>query len=323
MPMQCFTPKVFNPIHRSIIDQANGIIDTYRGQGYDLTLRQLYYQFVARDLFPQSWADPATGSTNNVRSYKKLGDIISQARRAGLVDWTAIVDRTRNLRSHAAWSGPEAIVDACADQFTVDLWARQPRRPEVWVEKDALVGVMQQACDPWQVPYFSCRGYTSDSELWSTAQRLARYARDGYDPVIFHLGDHDPSGIDMTRDIEDRLHLFSDGRLKDRLEVKRIALNMDQVDQYQPPPNPAKETDSRFADYQRNFGDESWELDALEPTLLAGLIRTELDGIIDRAEWDDAIAERDKGRAALKAVGDNWDEVLAVLRERGLMDESE
>ncbi len=323
MPMTCYTPKVFNPVHQSIIDQANGIINSYAAQGYDLTLRQLYYQFVSRDIFPQAWADPATGSTNNVRSYKKLGDIISQARRAGLVDWMAIVDRTRNLRSYSAWSGPDAIVDACADQFTVDLWARQPRRPEVWVEKDALVGVMQQACDPWQVPYFSCRGYTSDSELWAAAQRLLRHVRDGYEPVVYHLGDHDPSGIDMTRDIRDRLELFGGPRLAGRLEVKRIALNMDQVDQYQPPPNPAKETDSRYADYQDNFGDESWELDALEPTTLAGLIRDELEEIIDKDEWKVAEAERDKGRAALKAVGDNWDEVMTALRERGLMEEGE
>lgn len=85
--------------------------------------------------------------------------------------------------------------------------------------------------------------------------------------VILHLGDHDPSGIDMTRDISDRLELFGAD-----VEVKRIALNWDQIDEFTPPPNPAKLSDSRAGAYIAEYGDESWELDALEPTLKAAPI---------------------------------------------------
>ena len=164
---------------------------------------------------------------------------------AGLIDWQAIVDRTRNLRSNGHWKDPAHIIHSAAQSFAMDKWSDQPYRPEVWIEKDALVGILEAACEPLDVPFFSCRGYTSISEMWVAAQRLLGYQDDKQKPVIFHLGDHDPSGIDMSRDIEERLSLFGV-----MVEFHRIALNMDQVKQYRPPPNPAKATDARFADYE-------------------------------------------------------------------------
>jgi len=305
MPRICYTPKKFNAEHTLIIERANTIIASYAEQGYDLTLRQIYYQFVSRDWFPETWQDPATGSINNERSYKKLGIILSDARRAGRIDWEAIVDRTRNVRAPSAWDGPAAIVSACASQFAVDWWRDQPYRPEVWVEKDALVGVMEVACRPWHCPYFSCRGYTSDSEIWSAAQRLKAHADNDQIPVIFHLGDHDPSGIDMSRDVADRLNLFANG-LVNRIEVKRIALTIEQVHANNPPPNPAKATDARYKGYQEEFGEECWELDALNPETLTGLIAAEMEAIVDQAAWAEADGRQAEGRRKLREVSRNW-----------------
>lgn len=143
------------------IEAANEIIAEYQDQGYDLTLRQLFYQFVARDLIP-----------NTQREYKKLGDVVNSGRLAGLIDWNSIVDRTRNLRRLPHWSSPHEIVESCAQQFNFDRWEDQPERVEVWIEKDALVGVIEDVCNRWDVPFFSCRGYTSQSELWAAGQRL-------------------------------------------------------------------------------------------------------------------------------------------------------
>lgn len=312
MPKICYVHKKFNPVHTLIIDRANSIIQDYAAQGYDLTLRQVYYQFVSRDWFPEDWQDPATGSTNNNRSYDKLGGILSDARRAGLVDWEAIIDRTRNVRQPSRWAGPDAIVAACADQFAVDFWTDQPYRPEVWVEKDALVGVLEVACQPWRCSYFSCRGYTSDSEIWAAAQRLKGYAKNDQIPIVFHLGDHDPSGIDMSRDISDRINLFADG-LVNKIEVKRIALNMNQVEQYNPPPNPAKTTDGRYKKYAEEYGEESWELDALSPETISNLINDEMEEIVDTAEWAAAEERQAEGRRLLKAVADDWDDITTGL----------
>jgi hypothetical protein len=124
------------PTAPRFISKANDIIAEYSAQGFQLTLRQLYYQFVSRDFIP-----------NNLRSYKNLGDVINDARLAGLIDWNSIVDRTRNLQSLAHWRNPAEIIDACASQFRLDRWAPQPRRVEVWIEKDALIGVIEGICN--------------------------------------------------------------------------------------------------------------------------------------------------------------------------------
>lgn len=281
--------KRFNASSLKVIESANAIIDEYTADGFELTLRQLYYQFVSRDLI-----------ANTQKEYKKLGAIINDARLAGLVSWTAIVDRTRNLEGNSHWNGPSDIVEACAKQFQIDKWADQEHRVEVWIEKDALVGIVERICRQLDVSYFSCRGYTSQSEMWAAAQRLKRYADDhGQTPVIIHLGDHDPSGIDMSRDIADRLELFMGG-----MEVNRIALNMNQVRKYSPPPNPAKITDSRATKYIKLHGHESWELDALDPKVLSKLIEKTVLSYRDEDKWDDAIALELKHRKSLQRVAE-------------------
>lgn len=134
------------------------------------------------------------------------------------------------------WDDPADWIRSGARQFAIDKWATQPYRLEVWIEKDALAGVFRRVCSELQVPYFSCRGYTSQSEMWEAAQRLARWEQAGQTPIVFHFGDHDPSGIDMTRDIKDRLDLFGASGAC-HIDLRRLALNMDQVEQYSPPPN--------------------------------------------------------------------------------------
>lgn len=299
MPKRCYVPRNFSAATTQVIEQANAIIDRYAAQGFSLTLRQLYYQFVANDLLP-----------NKQSEYKRLGSIINDARLAGHIDWLAIVDRTRELRSLSHWEDPATIVDAVADQYRTDKWKGQPYRIEVWIEKDALVGVFERICNELDVPVLSCRGYTSQSEMWVAAQRIRRYTHEtkAKEVIVLHFGDHDPSGIDMTRDITERLALFGAP-----MEMRRLALNMDQVQQYGPPPNPAKETDSRFAGYIQTYGHESWELDALEPTVLADLVRTEVMALRDATAWRAAEAVEAAQKKLLKAVSDRWDEVASFV----------
>ena len=300
---KCYVERKFSAGGLAIIKSANEIIAEYQAAGYELTLRQLYYQFVSRDLI-----------ANKLTEYKRLGSIINDARLAGLIDWLAIVDRTRGLRGLSHWDSPSDIIEGAAHSFRTDKWASQPVRVEVWIEKDALVGVFERVCNELDVPVLSCRGYTSQSEMWVASQRIIRYTRETpkKEVVVLHFGDHDPSGIDMTRDITERLALFGA-----RLNVRRLALNKDQVDEYQPPPNPAKETDSRFAGYIRTYGNESWELDALEPDVLAGLVRRELESLRDQKTWNDAAAEEAKQKAQLQGISDRWEDVT------GFMDESD
>ena len=308
------------PAKRAVIDQANSIITEYQRQGFQLTLRQLYYQFVARDLIP-----------NQQKEYKRLGAIITDGRYAGLIDWNAIEDRTRSLRGLTHWGSPAEIVRASAEQFRYGLWLDQPYRVEVWIEKDALVGVIEGICQQWDVDYFSCRGYVSASEMWSAGRRLGRYLNQDRKVIVLHLGDHDPSGVDMSGDIQRRLDDFTIGdlahshgevlggeRLKAGLgtvDVRRIALTMDQVEEFNPPPNPAKLGDSRSQRYIEEYGDESWELDALDPATLANLIDTEIRGIVDQGRFDAAVGRQEQARDRLREVADQFEIEEEMIEE--------
>ena len=223
-----------------------------------------------------------------------------------MVDWEAIVDRTRNLQALPNWSSPSDIISACANQYRIDKWERQQFRVECWIEKDALVGVIEGVCNELDIDYFSCRGYTSQSEMWAAAMRLRNYKKHAQIPIILHLGDHDPSGIDMSRDIEARLSEFSG----DPIEVRRLALNIDQVREYNPPPNPAKITDSRSDRYIEQHGSESWELDALEPAVIAALIRDAVSELRDDKLWKESVASETKQKEQLASVSKQWDAVV-------------
>jgi hypothetical protein len=292
---QLFVDKNFKDASLDIITAANEIIDEYRDQGFILTLRQLYYQFVARDLLP-----------NTQQSYKRLGSIINDARLAGLVDWSSIEDRTRNVRSNYHYTGPRQAIQDALDSYEINMWANQPERVEVWIEKEALAGVISGVCDELDVPYFACRGYVSQSEQWR-AYRRARYyeSESGQRTVILHFGDHDPSGIDMTRDNQDRLDLFMGWPA---VRVERLALNWDQIEEFNPPPNPAKITDSRFASYASEYGTESWELDALEPSVMAELIRNHVLDHRDEDLWQAKVMERTDHQFQLQVIIDDLDE---------------
>lgn len=302
-----YTSKKMSPARLAVVAQAEAICQQYQAQGLTLTLRQLYYQFVARGLLP-----------NKQQEYKRLGDILNDARMAGALDWDYLVDRTRNLVAQSHWSSPSQIIDAVADQYRTDLWAAQNHRVEVWIEKDAGIGVIEGVCERNDVPYFSCRGYTSVSEIWASAMRIVRYIKAGDSVTILHIGDHDPSGLDMSRDIEDRLFTFIQkhvgGLIFGKFTVKRIALSYEQVEQYNPPPNPAKTTDSRFMKYFEDTGlDESWELDALDPSVLNDLIQDEIDLIKDPGVWAESFEEQERQRADLVAVSDQWFEVVEAF----------
>ena len=126
MPRVKYKDINFRAASLKLIDLVNGVIREYSAQGYELTLRQAYYQLVARGYIP-----------NNERSYKNIGALINDGRLAGLIDWNAITDRTRNIRANSHWDDPAEIISSASRQFMLDKWEDQPVYVEVWVEKDA------------------------------------------------------------------------------------------------------------------------------------------------------------------------------------------
>lgn len=267
----------FRPDRLLLLQQAVKIIAEYQEMNMALTVRQLHYQFVSRDIYK-----------NTAASYNMLSRLISDGRLAGLVSWTAIEDRVRSLQGRNFFADPLQALTEARDRFLLDRWKRQPMRFEVWCEKDALSGVIGPVCHDLCIDHFATRGYSSQSAQWEAGQRLQGYVSNGQIPIILHLGDHDPSGIDMTRDNRERLEMFAGVPIT----VVRIALNMDQIEQYNPPPNFAKSTDPRFEDYQRQFDTgESWEVDALDPRVIARLIREQVLRGRNEDLWNAAIEE--------------------------------
>lgn len=302
MPKICYVEKNFRAASLDLIDKVNTVVEEYDQMGYNLTLRQLYYQLVARGFIP-----------NNTKSYKNVGSLINDARLAGLIDWNAIEDRTRNLKRLPHWDSPESIIRACAQQYRQDWWKDQRYYVEVWVEKEALANVVERVCNELSVPYFCCRGYVSQSEMWGAAQRFSYLQRhDDKQVILLHLGDHDPSGIDMSRDIKERLTLF--GVRPGQFEFERIALNMGQITQYDPPPNPAKTTDSRYAAYIDQYGEESWELDALEPQVIHDLITEAVEKFSDPYEEQRVKDKVRNERRVMERIADNWNGIYDIYK---------
>ncbi len=227
--------------------------------------------------------DP-NGTVNATPNYKALSRLLSKARLSGLVDWLAIEDRTRTSRATQHWAKPSDMVEVALRAYAIDKWDRQPHYLEVWVEKEALEQVLETACKPLDVRFFACRGYASQSSMWEASQRLLDKKKKGKEIHILHLGDHDPSGIDMSRNIKEQLSLF----IGSEVHVQRVALNMTQVEKFDLPPDPAKTTDPRFKAYAANYGEESWELDALEPTVLVDRITRGVLQYRDGALWKES-----------------------------------
>jgi hypothetical protein len=257
-----------------LIVRINKIIEDYMEQGYTVTVRQLYYRLVAK-----------AEIENTEKSYKRITGIVNDARIAGLIDWDAIEDRTRSFIRRSRWENGKQVLEGCASQFHMDMWKGQEDRVFCLVEKEALVGVLERVCNTFDIPLLAARGYPSGTVLREFAQSdIIPHAEDGQNIIILHLGDHDPSGLDMTRDLEERIKMFSEHWDGD-VTLKRIALNMDQIAEQKPPPNPAKQTDARFKAYADQFGDESWELDALSPSYLNDLVRDHVERHIDHELW--------------------------------------
>ncbi len=255
---------------------------------------------------------------NELKQYKRLGRLITQAREAGEMDWHAIEDKRRSANSPYSQEDPADIVYGIEHHLEFDMWARQDHYLEVWVEKQALEGVISPPCDKLNVTYMACKGYLSASEAWRAGLRFQDAIMRGKTPHLIHLADHDPSGMNMTDDNRNRLRLFAEDQ---NVDVRRIALNMAQVEEHNPPPNPAKETDSRSREYVRRYGKDSWELDALEPRTLDRLITDTINEYRDEDIWQETQEEEREARrsSGLAALSDNWEEIHNFMQDSNMI----
>lgn len=301
---EAFQHKKFSDEHLDIIRHLDDIVEDFANQGIPRnTLRTVYYQFIAKDLFPSTWIDPEYNeehgldpdTKNTVKNYKKLGDIVSAARLAGLMDWEAIVDLERQVTHPQQFDNIDNFVRRLIPVYKLDRWEGQENYVEIWVEKNGMTVSIEPVTDKWHIPLVANKGYGSMTNLYEGSKRFIDAHDDGKNCHILYLGDHDPSGLDMDNDIRRRMEMFG----VENLRVQRIALTTDQVRTYDPPPNPAKMSDSRAKAYIAEFGDISWEVNALSPTDINEFIETRLAELVDQDAIDAIIEQEEEDKKLL------------------------
>lgn len=271
------------------LEVVNSIIEEYAEEGYTLTLRQLYYQLVSRDIIP-----------NRVQEYAKLSTLLVKGRMAGVVDWEAIEDRIRvPFLPYWVIDVEDAIKDT-VEQYRLNRQEGQDVYIELWVEKDALSGVLKRITSHYHINLMVNRGYSSCTALHDAYERISRQNEQGKEAYILYLGDHDPSGLDMIRDIRERLEEFGVYP-----KVIPIGLTREQINRYSPPPNPAKITDPRAKWYIEEHGNTSWEVDALNPKILHELVKMNVEQLIDTGMFNDKLQQEKKDKEKLIALTKN------------------
>jgi len=300
--------------YAKLIPLVNQILSEYGDMR--LTLRQIYYRLVADHNYP-----------NKRSSYNQLSSQLVRAREEGLVDERRIEDRTRSflggyllhaitqqgelsfLSSYGGWTDPESFEEAVKEFFLdfwenyqLDMWVDQEYFIVVWVEKDALSRVVANVANEYRVITAPSRGYASYTYIKNIIARLPEDKK----IVILHFSDHDSSGLDMTRDLWERLRRYS-GR---NITVKRIALTYDQVQEYGLAPNPTKTTDTRAAAYIQKYGMECWELDAIEPKELQRLVLEAIKEYVDDEAWQASKQQEEEEKADLEETFQEWREKL-------------
>lgn len=289
-----------------ILEHARQMVDEYQRQGLTLTLRQLYYQFVARGLLP-----------NGQQVYKRIGDTLTEARYVGQFPIEGVLDRGRSVHRGSftehlvdvdqAYGEATAAVRRLPDWYVrSDRWFGQETFVSVWVEKEALAGIFEQTCDRLGVSWFAGKGYPSVSALWDFIQAARAAENEGgcKRVKVLYFGDHDPDGWEIPRSsLRGLRQLMETYDCQIPIEFERVALLMDQIQQYNPPPFPAKETSARYNGYVKEHGtDDAWELDALEPVVLRKLIEDNVNTLFDRSIYDENQREVRETRRDLREL---------------------
>ncbi len=263
------------PSYEQIVEEALEIFKQYDSA---LTLRQLYYRLVSKRLIP-----------NTINSYKRLSRIMVKAREQRDVPVNCLEDRSRRIlgRGDTGYASAEeflrrriAGLRESYKEFTMPMWDDQPNYVLVSLEKDALSRLMSDIANQYSVRTFPTRGYPS----FTYVNRMATYIRKrlkGKPTVVLYFGDFDPSGIDIERDLAERLKKYDAGDFK----VIRIALTKDQIQQYDLPPMPVKRSDARSESFLESYGDLSVELDALDPNTLKLMVAQSIAANINLDLW--------------------------------------
>jgi hypothetical protein len=284
--------NIFEINQENLLKKVIDIVDSYTSQGITLTNRQLYYQLVAKAIIP-----------NADEIYKRICTFITDARYAGLIDWNAIEDRGRTPEKRPEWKNISELIESAINSYRLPRWEDQNYYVEMYCEKQAMESILKPIANKYHIYFGVNKGYSSASTMYELAKRIEYKIRRGKTTWILYMGDHDPSGMDMTRDIVTRIKEFLPEEYSPYFYVRHLALNTNQIEKYNPPPNPAKITDPRAKKYIEEYGNKSWELDALEPKVLMKIAEDGIKELLDEDKYNAWIERENKEKRELIEFG--------------------
>jgi hypothetical protein len=294
----------------AVVDRSADLVKGYLASGIRPTLRQVHYRLASLQV---------GGYQNTVNCYKSLSRKLVDARKDDRIPWNGLADHIRKRQWHKLDENIDfkEVLESYIDDLGTDPWENQAKHLVIWIEKDALAELVSDVAKRFYVPVCVGRGYSSWTFIHDNLDILN-------DPgaIILYLGDHDPSGLDIERSLGKAIEYFRTGvdvagLFKDFLGgsdilkfgngcCRRLALTHEQVQAHKLLPNPTKQADSRAGAYVAQYGDQCWELDALDPTVLKALVTQAIDAEIDKEAWtaveSDNQTRRDKALAKLEEI---------------------
>jgi hypothetical protein len=281
-----------------VVHKMREIVEDYQEQGYKLTLRQLYYQLVARDIIP-----------NDDKAYKKISALLDDCRYCGFIDWDSIEDRGRVPDTPYFEYSLQDALNRTLSSYKLDRRKGQMNYIELWTEKDAISNILSEGVYDYTITLCVNKGFTSSSAMYNAYKRFSRKILAGYDVIVLYFGDHDPSGLDMVRDIRERItHFMTNGDTYidfSKFRIDHIGLTMEQIKELNPPSNPAKISDPRAAGYIAKYGEISWEVDALNPEILLEIVEKSIKEYLDYDAFNRVKQIELNEKAKLKEIIEN------------------
>lgn len=284
-------PAVFEINQQLLTDIIKSKVKRFTLEGYTLTGRQLFYQLVKDNAVP-----------NAEKVYKRILSLLVDLRYNGVIDWDAIEDRARESSRPSQWKHISGLIDSALYAYRLPRWKDQDYYLELYCEKQALEGILKPVADKYHIYYGSNKGYSSASAMYRIAKRMDDKIYANKICKLIYLGDHDPSGLDMVRDIQERICEFLGLEVENNefFNVIPVALNKEQIEIYSPPPNPARFEDPRAKWYIKEFGNVSWELDALEPSVLVDVAEGAILEYLDMDKYNGWIKREKKDAIKLR-----------------------
>jgi hypothetical protein len=251
-------------------------------QDKPMTVRQLFYRLVSQGAIAKT-----------EQEYKgTVVRLLAEMRRAGEIPFSWIADNTRWMRKPKTHSGLAAALDETASVYRRAVWDEQDAYVEIWLEKDALAGVLYEITEQWDVPLMVTRGYASLSQLNDAAETIQWLDKPAF---LYYFGDYDPSGLDITRAVEEGIREFAPDA---DISFQRVAVTALQIETLELPTRPTKASDTR----SKGFAGESVEVDAIPAGILRSLAASCITDHIDITLYDRLLETELAERETLRKI---------------------